>query len=192
MNNMSSLLAYYNSHEELTPAQAMVQWNTVMTNNNPAMAQQQQQQQQNLAQQNALRMQQAGNMQPGQVMQQTPPQGMPPGARTPQNMGQPGLPPNQQFMSPAMANSLLPNGNMSSPHMMQSHTPSPASHAMVHQVSQGGSSASQNTSPNMTNKRRRSTAKIDGDDGGGPDVNGAPKVKQSPRVGGNKRAKNNS
>jgi hypothetical protein len=181
MNNMSSLLAYYNAHEELTPGQAMVQWNTMMSNANPAMAQQ-----------NQMRMQQqAGNMPPGQ-MHQPPQPGMPPGARTPQSMGQPGLPPNQQFMSPAMAHSLLPNGNMSSPHMMQSHTPSPASHPMVHQASQGGSSASQNTSPNMTNKRRRSTAKIDGDDGGGPDVNGVPKVKQSPRVGGNKRAKNNS
>ena len=185
MKNMSSLMGYYSNHDELTPSQAMIQWNNIMTAGNPAMAPQN------------MRMQQAGgmppgNMPPGQVMQQPPQQGMPPGARTPQTMVQPGLPPNQQFMSPAMANSLLPNGNMSSPHMMQSHTPSPASHPMVHQVSQGGSSASQNTSPNMTNKRRRSTAKMDGDDGGGPDVNGAVKIKQSPRVGGGKRAKNNS
>jgi hypothetical protein len=155
----------------------MEQWNNLMNTNNPAMAQ------------NAMRMQ-GGNMPPGQAMQQPPQQGMPPGARTPAGMGQPGLA-NQQFMSPAMANSLLPNGNMSSPHFTQSHSPSPASHQMVHQQSQSGSSASQNTSPNMTNKRRRSTAKMDVDDGGVPEVNGAGKVKQSPRVGGNKRAKNN-
>ncbi|KAF2689706.1 hypothetical protein K458DRAFT_131405 [Lentithecium fluviatile CBS 122367] len=177
MNNMSSLLSYYDAHEELTPSQAMEQWNNMMATNNPP--------------QNAMRMQ-GGNMPPGQGMQQHPQQGMPPGARTPSGMGQAGLPPNQQFMSPAMANSLLPNGNMSSPHLMQSHTPSPASHQMVHQQSQSGSSASQNTSPNVNNKRRRSTAKIDADDGGGPDMNGAAKVKQSPRVGGNKRVKNNN
>jgi hypothetical protein len=46
-----------------------------------------------------------------------------------------------------------------------------------------------NTSPNMmNNKRRRSTAKMETDDGGG-EMNGVPKVKQSPRVGGNKRMK---
>jgi hypothetical protein len=47
-----------------------------------------------------------------------------------------------------------------------------------------------NTSPNLNNKRRRSTVKgIDMDDGG--EVNGVPKVKPSPRMGGagNKRMK---
>jgi hypothetical protein len=179
MNNMTSLLIYYNGHGELTPSQAMDQWNNMMSASNPAMAQQ-----------GVMRVQ-GGNMPPGQGAQQPPQQGMPSGARTPSGMGQPGLPPNQ-FMSPAMANSLLPNGNMSSPHLMNSHTPSPASHQMVHQQSQSGSSASQNTSPNVSNKRRRSTVKTEGDDGGGPDVNGAAKVKQSPRVGSNKRAKNNN
>ena len=91
------------------------------------------------------------------------------------------------FMSPALAHQLLPNGAMSgSPNMM--HTPSPASIAMVKQQSTSSHTASVNTSPNINNKRRRSTVKVVDDDGGG-DVNGVPKVKQSPRVGGNKRMK---
>lgn len=120
------------------------------------------------------------------------PHAMPQGARTPSGMGQG---PPHQFMSPAMANSLLPNAAMNgSPHLMQqNHTPSPASLPMQAQHSHQGSSAtaSVNTSPNVTNnKRRRSTAKIEPDDGGGPEMNGTVKVKPSPRMGGNKRMKN--
>lgn len=112
--------------------------------------------------------------QPNQGMQQP---NMPPGVRPGQ--------PSHLFMSPAMANQLLPNGVMNgSPGMM--HTPSPASHAMVKQQSTSSHSASVNTSPNLNNKRRRSTAKIEVEDG---DMNGGPKVKQSPRVGGGKRMK---
>lgn len=111
------------------------------------------------------------------------------GPRAPPNMG--GI--NQQFMSPAMANGLLPNAALNgSPHLMQSHTPSPASHQMQKQLSQQGSSstASVNASPNNVNKRRRSTVKVEDDS---MDINGAHKVKQSPRVTGNaiKRQKNN-
>jgi hypothetical protein len=106
--------------------------------------------------------------------------GMPPGARPP-GPGQPGQ---HMFMSPHMQNQLLPNGMTGSPGMM--HTPSPNSHAMVKQQSTSSHTASVNTSPNMQNKRRRSTAKMDMDDGEG--MNGT-KVKQSPRVGGNKRMK---
>lgn len=113
----------------------------------------------------------------GQANQGMQQPNMPPGARP----GQTG----QMFMSPAMANSLLPNGGMNgSPSMMQ--TPSPASHPMVKQHSTSSHTASVNTSPNMNNKRRRSTAKIEVDDS---DMNGGPKVKQSPRVGGGKRMK---
>lgn len=117
------------------------------------------------------------------------PQAMPQGARTPSGMGQG---PPRQFMSPAMANSLLPNAAMNgSPHLMQhNHTPSPASLPMQAQHSHQGSSttASVNTSPNVTtNKRRRSTAKIEPDEGG--EMNGTVKVKPSPRIGGNKRLK---
>jgi hypothetical protein len=173
MNNMTSLMTHYQDYPNLTPAAAMEHWTREMSTGNP------------MAQPNAVRMQ--GALPPGQGMQQPQP-GMPIGSRTPLGMGQPGLPPNQ-FMSPAMQNGLLPNGHMSSPSLMQqNHTPSPASHAMAHQQSQSSNTASVNTSPNVNNKRRRSTAKIDPDDGGG-DVNGAPKVKPSPRIGGNKRVK---
>ncbi|KAH7117086.1 LIM-domain binding protein-domain-containing protein, partial [Dendryphion nanum] len=169
MNNMTNLIAYYQENPQFNPPQAMVQWNNAMSNS-PALAQQSQ----------------------GIMGMQPPQQGMQPGARTPSGPGQPVGP---QFMSPAMANSsLLQNGSLTgSPHLMnQSHTPSPASHAMVAQHSQQGSSASVNTSPNVSNKRRRSTAKIEGDDGGGVEMNGVQKVKQSPRVGGNKRIKGGS
>lgn len=163
---MSSLMKHSIENEKLTPASAMEHWCQV---------------------QSQSRMQ-PGNMPPGQGMQQPPQPGMPPGARTPSNMP-PGMPPNQQFMSPALQNQLLPNGNMGSPQLMQqSHTPSPASHPMTTQLSQSSNAASMNTSPSMNHKRRRSTAMKDGDDGGG-EMNGAPKVKASPRVGGNKRIK---
>lgn len=176
---MTSLMAHYLENPEVPPSKAMDNWNQIMSSTNSAMAQP-----------NAARM--PGNMPPNQGMQQPQQPGMPPGSRTPSGMGQPGLPPNQQFMSPAMQNSLLPNGAMSSPHLMQqSHTPSPASHPMVAQHSQSSNTASVNTSPNVNNKRRRSTAKIDGDDGGG-DINGAPKVKASPQISRNKKMKGNN
>lgn len=152
---------------------------------------------------------------PMQMMQQAA--GMPPGARTPGQMGmqQPGMP--QNFMSsPAMNNQFLPgampgmNGG-GSPHVNLNaanlnpgagsnvHTPSPAqthmqAPGMVQQMSQQGSTgsgASVNTSPNVTgSKRRRPSAVKTEDEGGGPEVNGVQgKVKQSPRVGQNKRVK---
>lgn len=174
MNNMTSLMAHYQENPSLNPPQAMHNWV--------------------LQQQNANQMQ--GMPQNPMLQQGMPPQqqGTPQGSRTPSGPVQPGLPPNHQFMSPAMANSLLPNATMNgSPHLMhQSHTPSPASHPMVAQHSQSSATASVNTSPNVSNKRRRSTAKVEADDGGG-DMNGVQKVKQSPRVGGgNKRVKANN
>ena len=170
----------------MNPTQAMNSWVTMMSNN-PA-----------LQQNPGHTMQGPHGPQNPQLLQQgmQPPQAtMPQGARTPSGMGQPG-PGNPQFMSPASANQLLPNAAMNgSPHLMQqSHTPSPASHPMAVSLSQQGSSttASVNTSPNVApNKRRRSTAKMDPDDGGA-ELNGAQKVKQSPRVGGNKRVKANN
>jgi hypothetical protein len=114
--------------------------------------------------------------QPNQMQQPN----MQPGARPP-GPGQPGQ---HMFMSPHMQSQLLPNGMTGSPGMM--HTPSPNSHQMVKQQSTSSHTASVNTSPNMAGKRRRSTAKMDMDDGDG--MNGT-KIKQSPRVGGNKRMK---
>jgi hypothetical protein len=160
MNNMSSLMGHYLEHPDLHTFSALDSWNTMMSTNNPA-PMGQQNQAQNPAQQNQMQ-------QPN----------MPPGIRPP-GPGQP------MFMSPAMANQLLPpNGMTGSPGMM--HTPSPNSHSMVKQQSTSSHTASVNTSPNMQGKRRRSTAKIDLDDG--ETMNGT-KVKQSPRVGGGKRMK---
>lgn len=135
-----------------------------------------------------------------------PPNGLPPGSRTPsmQHMQMSGNGP--QFSSPNLGNMNLPmNG---SPHLgnhpgnlapgmnINSHTPSPhlsnmAAPPMVPQHSQQGTNssvASENTSPNMnnSNKRRRSTVKMEGDDGGGAETNGN-RVKPSPRM--SKKAK---
>lgn len=124
-----------------------------------------------------------------------------PGQRTP---GQ-GFGPNgpQQFQSPLPGAHLnLPvntnsPGNMNmSPAMQQNALgggpvgqPQPNSVAMAHQASQQGSATgsqgtSANTSPHVTNKKRRASAvktEMDGD----TDING--KVKQSPRVGGKRQ-----
>mgnify|MGYP003624100790 CR=1 FL=1 len=159
MNNMTSLMAHYLEHGEMKPSEALEHWNGMMSSNSSAP----------MGPQNP-------GQNPGQPMQQP---NMPPGVRPP-GPGQPGQ---HMFMSPAMQNQLLPNGMNGSPGMM--HTPSPNSHQMVKQQSTSSHTASVNTSPNMQNKRRRSTAKIDLDDG---EMNGA-KVKQSPRVGGGKRMK---
>jgi hypothetical protein len=161
MNNMTSLMAHYLEQGDMKPTDALESWNTMMSNNNPAPMGQQLQ----------------GQIQ-GQIQGQ-PSQMMPQGARPPGA---------QMFMSPALTNQLLPpNGMNGSPSMM--HTPSPnshVSHAMVKQQSTSSHTASVNTSPNLQNKRRRSTAKMDLDDG--ENMNGT-KVKASPRVGGNKRMK---
>lgn len=137
-----------------------------------------------------------------------PPNGVPmQGNRTPsmQNMQMPNT-----FSSPAVSNLNLPmqpNGISGSPHlsnhpglsapssMNMSHTPSPhqssmAAPPMVPQHSQQGtnsSAASANTSPQVNNKRRRSTVKLEGESGeGGPGDGGqagGQRVKPSPRMG---------
>lgn len=145
---------------------------------------------------------------------------VPQGARTPsgaamQHPNAMNVPPNFVMSSPALQNSLLPGGmqgvngggspriNLNAANVQNAHTPSPAqthmqAPAMAHQLSQqgsigGSSGASVNTSPNVTGngKRRRPSNVKTEDDGGGVEVNGVqPKVKQSPRVGGqNKRIK---
>lgn len=133
-----------------------------------------------------------------------PPNGMQMGNRTP-SMGNMQMPQGQQqqrnFSSPSVANLNLPmqNGVNGSPHISNhpglqapgmmppnSHTPSPhqgnmAAPPMVPQHSQQGtnsSAASANTSPNVNNKRRRSTVK---DEDSAPDGAG-PRVKPSPRM----------
>jgi hypothetical protein len=183
MNNMTSLMAHYQENPQLNPPQAMHNWVSTMASN-PAL------QQQNANQMQGGLMSQNPMIQQGMVPQQ---QGTPQGARTPSNTAQLGIQPNHQFMSPAMAAGILPpNGSMNgSPHLMQqSHTPSPASHTMVAQHSQSSNTASVNTSPNVSNKRRRSTAKVELDGDG--EMNGVSKVRPSPRIGGNKRVKANT
>lgn len=138
-----------------------------------------------------------------------PPNGVPVGNRTPsmQNMQVPGAQAGTQFSSPSVSNLNLPmqngmSGINGSPHiannpglapnmnMPNSHTPSPhqsnmAAPPMVLQHSQQGtnsSAASANTSPNVNAKRRRSTVKLEGEDGGADGSQGANRVKPSPRM----------
>jgi hypothetical protein len=159
---MTSLMVHYLENPHMKPSEALESWNNNMATNQAALQ---------------------GPPHPNQGPQQG--QGMPPNMQPGPRPG-PGQP-GQMFMSPAMQNSLLPNGSMGgSPHFQ--HTPSPNSQPMMKQQSTSSHTMSSNTSPNMmNNKRRRSTAKMEPDDGG--EMNGAPKVKQSPRVGGNKRMK---
>jgi transcription elongation factor len=115
------------------------------------------------------------------------------------NTGQrtPGLNGPNQFASPAMNHLGLPQ--QGSPHISgPAHTPSPAhlqqgGIAMVHQMSQGNSNLSgsqgpsTNTRPNVTTKRRRtSLVKIE-DENANQEVNGANKVRPSPRIGGKRQ-----
>jgi hypothetical protein len=120
------------------------------------------------------------------------------GQRTP-NMNGP-----SQFVSPSIAHMGLP-GAQSSPHLGHSAHPSPAQNHLTGPgmippqnpgtVGPNGSQAtSANTSPNVSNKRRRaSTVKTEGEDGiNAAEVNGAgstsaTKVKASPRVGGKRQ-----
>ena len=99
--------------------------------------------------------------------------------------------------SPGIAYQGLPNGMNGSPHLHggglapvhgQMGTPSPAQNhmaapPMMPQHSQQGtnsSAASANTSPQVNNKRRRSTVKLEAEEGDG---GGGQKVKPSPRMG---------
>jgi len=136
-----------------------------------------------------------------------PQNGIPVGNRTPsmQNMQMANAQAGNQFSSPSVSNLNLPMPNgmpgmNGSPHipnnaglapnnmnMPNSHTPSPhqsnmAAPSMVPQHSQQGtnsSAASANTSPNVNNKRRRSTVKLEGEDGAADGSQG--RVKPSPR-----------
>lgn len=165
---MQTLFHYSQQNPHLSPAEAL-------------------QQLVNSFQVNAMSMQQQVHFNP--QMQQNP------GQRTPGMNG-------PQFASPAVAHLGLP-GAQGSPHVGgPTHTPSPAQNhlagpiPMAAQLSQQGTNASgsqgtsANTSPNVTNKRRRASAvKVEGEEGGGMEVNGVggQKVKASPRVGGKRQ-----
>lgn len=110
-----------------------------------------------------------------------------------------------QFASPSVGHMGLP-GAQPSPHLGNSAHPSPAQSQLMGPgaipqqnqaslVANGSQGPSANTSPNVSNKRRRaSTVKTEGEDGA--EVNGAgsaptsaPKVRASPKVGAGKRHK---
>ncbi|EME88029.1 uncharacterized protein MYCFIDRAFT_213115 [Pseudocercospora fijiensis CIRAD86] len=142
-----------------------------------------------------------GQSQPGNPQINLPPNGVPQGSTTP-NMRNMQMPQNgQAFSSPSMGNMQMsmngsPHlgntpGTLGAPNMgmPNSHTPSPHQSSMtapqmMPQHSQQGTNssvASENTSPNVNNnKRRRSAVKVEGDDGGS-DAN-ANRVKPSPRM----------
>ena len=129
------------------------------------------------------------------------PNGMAPGAQGTPRMGNMGMPGQPGFQgSPSVPNMNLPmhpNGIQGSPHLQGGllpgqmpggmGTPSPAqthmaTPPMMPQHSQQGtnsSAASANTSPQVNNKRRRSTVKMEGEDGG---ADPGHKVKPSPRM----------
>lgn len=124
--------------------------------------------------------------------------GMNPGTLQAQGQRTPNLNGPSQFASPSVVNMGLP-GAQASPHLGHSAHPSPAQNhlmgpGMIPQQSQvslaanGNQGASANTSPNVSNKRRRaSTVKTEGDDGvevNGAGPTGAAKVRASPKVGG--------
>ena len=164
MNVMSDLISFA-QEKKMRPETALEAINTQYENQGEANAQQPNQQ--------------------GNPQINLPPNGVQMGSRTPsmQNMQMPGAQGVNQFSSPHVANLNLPMHNgmpgamNGSPHlsnnsglapnmnMANSHTPSPhqgnmAAPAMVPQHSQQGtnsSAASANTSPQVNNKRRRST-----------------------------------
>ena len=172
MTAMGPLFEYYQSHPGVSPREAL---NHMAADNGRRLMQMQMQ--------NPAAMMMNGQMHPQ-------------GIRTP-NMSGP-----NQFNSPGMAHLGLPNAQGGSPHIGGPvHTPSPAQHhvggtAMMHQMSQQGSNLSgsqgpsTNTSPNVSNKRRRaSQIKLEEENsqgGGGGDAN-TNRVKPSPKMAGKRQ-----
>ncbi|KAJ9630216.1 hypothetical protein H2204_008577 [Knufia peltigerae] len=101
--------------------------------------------------------------------------------------------------SPAMGHLGVPQAQGSPMMGGPVHTPSPAQNAgtggvaMMHQMSAQGSNLSgsqgpsTNTSPNVSNKRRRASAVKVEDDNAGQEQSGANKVKPSPKIGGKRQ-----
>ena len=169
---MGPLMEYFHTHPGLGPRESLLQINAENQANF------------NIRMQNQMMARQNGQMQfPNQL--------------------NPGMMAPNQFASPAMAHLGLPQGQ-GSPHLGgPNHTPSPAYNpgvggvAMMHQMSAQGSNLSgsqgpsTNTSPNVTNKRRRASAIKVEDDNAAQHSDGQNKVKPSPRIGG-KRQKGGS
>jgi hypothetical protein len=162
MNQMLPLIEYSHKNVGIAPRDAMMRLN--------------QESQQQLASMNNARMQnQMARQANGQVA-------FPPGMSGP-----------NQFASPAMAHLGLPQGQ-GSPHLGGPvHTPSPAHNAvggvpMMHQMSAQGSNLSgsqgpsTNTSPNVSNKRRRASQIKLEEENASQGSDSAGKVKASPRI----------
>jgi hypothetical protein len=117
----------------------------------------------------------------------------------PMNPGQrtPGLNGPNQYASPGMGHLGLPQ--QGSPHVGgPAHTPSPAHMnqggiPMIHQMSQGNSNLSgsqgpsTNTSPNVTNKRRRASQVKLEEENASQEMNGSKKAQSTPRIGGKRQ-----
>ena len=188
---MSPLMEYWHSHPGIGPRESLhrvTQENAQMTANaqnnlNNARLQNQMQNQMQHQMQNQLQNQIARQAN-GQI--QFPNQ-MNPGMNGPNMMN-----------SPAMAHLGIPNAQGSPMMGGPVHTPSPAQNpaaggvSMMHQMSAQGSNLSgsqgpsTNTSPNVSNKRRRASAVKLEEEGGG-ESNGANKVKPSPKIGGKRQ-----
>ena len=119
------------------------------------------------------------------------------------NQMNPGMNGPNMMHSPAMGHLNVPQAQGSPMMGGPVHTPSPAHNSamggvsMIHQMSAQGSNLSgsqgpsTNTSPNVTNKRRRASVVKMEEENAQSDQNGANKVKASPKVGG-KRQKGSS
>lgn len=171
INQMQPLMEYYQTHSELAPRQALMQLNNEHAHN--------------FAVANHARLQnQMARQQNGQIPF---PNNMPPVMNGP------------NFASPGMAHLGLPQGQ-GSPHIGGPvHTPSPAQNqgaggvAMMHQMSAQGSNLSgsqgpsTNTSPNVSNKRRRPSAIKLEEENASQEGNPGKIVKPSPRIGGKRQ-----
>ncbi|KIV98140.1 hypothetical protein PV10_01820 [Exophiala mesophila] len=173
MTAMGPIMDYYNSHPGVEPKDALykvtLENTQSMTNANNARLQNQ--------------MARAAN---GHV-----PVGMFPNQMNPAGMNVP-----NQFNSPAMGHLGVPQGQGSPMLGGPNHTPSPAQNpaaggvAMIHQMSAQGSNLSgsqgpsTNTSPNVSNKRRRASQVKEENDGESITTN---KVKPSPKISGKRQ-----
>ncbi|KIX97198.1 uncharacterized protein Z520_07312 [Fonsecaea multimorphosa CBS 102226] len=171
MTAMGPLMEYYQQHPGISPKDTLLR----VTQENA----------QNMAQANNQRLNQMARAANGQVIF---PNQMNPGMNGPNMMN-----------SPAMGHLNVPQAQGSPMMGGPVHTPSPAQNptaggvAMMHQMSAQGSNLSgsqgpsTNTSPNVSNKRRRaSVVKIEEENAQG-EVNGANKVKPSPKLGGKRQ-----
>ncbi|OCT44219.1 hypothetical protein CLCR_00584 [Cladophialophora carrionii] len=171
MTAMGPLMEYYHQHPGISPKDSLLR----VTQENA----------QNMAQANNARLNQMARAANGQIAF---PNQMNPGMNGPNMMN-----------SPAMGHLNVPQAQGSPMMGGPVHTPSPAQNpsvggvAMMHQMSAQGSNLSgsqgpsTNTSPNVSNKRRRaSVVKLEDENAQG-ESNGANKVKASPKVGGKRQ-----